>query len=120
MGVKIAIDDFGTGYSSLSYLRRFEVDAIKIDKSFVDEIGIDGHADAICNAVLRLGQALGVKVIAEGVENERQLDFLRRRRCNEAQGYLFSKPVPADEFARHWLAARTPASALTIKAQALA
>jgi len=103
LGVRISIDDFGTGYSSLSYLRRFAVDAIKIDKSFVDEIGTDRGAEAICDAILRLGQALGTKVIAEGVEHARQLEFLRRRRCAEVQGYLFGKPLPAAEFAQRWL-----------------
>jgi len=103
LGVRISIDDFGTGYSSLSYLRRFAVDAIKIDKSFVDEIGADRGAEAVCDAILRLGQALGTKVIAEGVEHERQLEFLLRRRCSEVQGYLFGKPLPAAEFAQRWL-----------------
>ena len=105
LGLRVSIDDFGTGYSSLSYLRRFQVDAIKIDKSFVDDIGSDRNAEAICNAVLRLGQALGTKVIAEGVENERQLAFLRRRKCDEAQGYLFAKPLTAAEFESAYLAA---------------
>lgn len=98
LGVHVSIDDFGTGYSSLNYLRRFAVDAIKIDKSFVDDIGADHHAEAICDAILRLGQSLGTKVIAEGVENESQAQFLRQRRCDEAQGYLFGRPVPAAEF----------------------
>lgn len=98
IGVRISIDDFGTGYSSLSYLRRFAVDAIKIDKSFVDDIGLDRNADAICDAILRLGQALGSKVIAEGVETDVQLAFLRKRRCDEVQGYLLGKPMTVDDF----------------------
>ncbi len=109
LGVRVSIDDFGTGYSSLNYLRRFAVDAIKIDKSFVDDIGADRHAEAICEAILRLGQSLGTKVIAEGVENERQAAFLRRRNCDEAQGFLFGKPLPVEEFERVWIAARATA-----------
>ncbi len=109
LGVRVSIDDFGTGYSSLNYLRRFAVDAIKIDKSFVDDIGADRSAEAVCDAILRLGQSLGTKVIAEGVENESQLAFLRRRRCDEAQGYLFGKPLAATEFERSWLVARAAA-----------
>lgn len=103
LGVRVSIDDFGTGYSSLAYLRRFAVDAIKIDKSFVDDIGVDAHGEAICDAVLRLAQSLDIKVIAEGVEREEQAAFLRRRRCDEAQGYLFGKPMPAAEFEARWL-----------------
>lgn len=109
LGVRISIDDFGTGYSSLAYLRRFAVDAIKIDKSFVDDIGSDAHADTICDAILRLGQSLGAKVIAEGVEREDQAAFLRRRRCDEAQGWLFGKPVAAAEFEQVWLAEKAAA-----------
>lgn len=109
LGVRVSIDDFGTGYSSLSYLRRFAVDAIKIDKSFVDDIGTDGHADAICDAILRLGQSLGTKVVAEGVETEVQMAFLRLRRCDEVQGYLFGKPVPLDEFEKKYVFARASA-----------
>ena len=92
--------DFGTGYSSLAYLRRFAVDAIKIDKSFVDDIGRDGHADAICDAIVHLGHSLGTRVVAEGVENEMQARFLRARGCDEVQGYLYGHPVPAAEFER--------------------
>jgi len=109
LGVHVSIDDFGSGYSSLIYLHRFAVDAIKIDRSFVEGIGADHHAEAICDAVLRLGQALGTRVIAEGVETESQLEFLRRRRCDEAQGYLIGKPVAAEEFERTWIAARAAA-----------
>ncbi len=109
LGVRVSIDDFGTGYSSLSYLRRFAVDAIKIDKSFVDDIGADRNADAICDAILRLGQSLGTKVIAEGVETEVQMAFLRQRRCDEVQGYLLGKPVPVDEFEKCYLAGASSA-----------
>lgn len=107
LGISVSIDDFGTGYSSLAYLRQFAVDAIKIDKSFVDDIGVDGNAEAICEAILRLGQALGCRVIAEGVESEAQVAFLHRRECDEVQGYYFSQPVSATEFESRWLMART-------------
>jgi diguanylate cyclase (GGDEF)-like protein len=109
IGVRVSIDDFGTGYSSLAYLRRFAVDAIKIDKSFVDDIGSDANAEAICDAILRLGQALGCKVVAEGVESEVQVSFLRRRHCDEVQGYLFSRPIAAGEFEASYVAARAAA-----------
>ena len=98
VGVRLSIDDFGTGYSSLSYLRKFDIDAIKIDKSFVDDIG-DANADAICDAIIRLGHSLGKKIIAEGVETRAQLEFLCSRRCEEAQGFLFARPMPADDIA---------------------
>ena len=109
LGVHVSIDDFGSGYSSLIYLHKFAVDAIKIDRSFVESIGADHQGEAICDAVLRLGQALGTRVIAEGVETEAQLDFLRRRRCDEVQGYLIGKPVRAEEFEEAWIAARAVA-----------
>ncbi|MEO8717677.1 MAG: EAL domain-containing protein [Burkholderiales bacterium] len=109
LGVHVSIDDFGTGYSSLNYLRRFAVDAIKIDKSFVDDIGSDRNAEAICDAVLRLGQSLGTRVIAEGVENTVQQEFLLQRRCDEVQGYLYGRPVPAAEFEKLHLADWVPA-----------
>ncbi|MGE0876771.1 MAG: putative bifunctional diguanylate cyclase/phosphodiesterase [Burkholderiales bacterium] len=104
LGVSVSIDDFGTGYSSLAYLKRFAVDAIKIDKSFVDDIGVDPTSGTLCDAILRLGQALGCKVVAEGVETELQLSFLRRRHCDEVQGYIFSKPLAAAEFESAWMA----------------
>lgn len=109
IGVHASIDDFGSGYSSLIYLHRFAVDAIKIDRSFIESIGVDHHGEAICDAVLRLGRALGTRVVAEGVETEGQLDFLRRRRCDEIQGYLIGKPVAAAEFERTWIAERAAA-----------
>ena len=109
LGVHVSIDDFGTGYSSLNYLRRFAVDAIKIDKSFVDDIGADRNAEAICDAVLRLGQSLGTRVIAEGVETAVQQDFLIARRCDAVQGFLYGRPVPAGEFEKLHLADWVPA-----------
>jgi EAL domain-containing protein (putative c-di-GMP-specific phosphodiesterase class I) len=92
MGVHLAIDDFGTGYSSLSYLRHFPFDRIKIDQSFVRDIGTEANADAIVKAIIALGRSLGKSVTAEGVETVRQLAFLRRNECDEAQGFLLARP----------------------------
>lgn len=95
-GLRIALDDFGTGYSSLSYLRKFEVDKIKIDRSFVQHLGHAVDSAAIIHAVVTLGHAMGLTVTAEGVETGDQQRFLTLAGCNEMQGYLFSRPVPAD------------------------
>ena len=100
MGVGIALDDFGTGYSSLTYLKRFPVDAVKIDRTFVRDLEHDASDATIVSTVIAMAENLGLRVIAEGVETEQQLAFLRARGCTEFQGYLFSKPVPPDEFAR--------------------
>jgi len=98
MGVRIAIDDFGTGHSSLNYLRQIPLDYVKIDRSFVMNITKAPHDIAIIKSIITLAHSLDLKVIAEGVETEQQLEFLREHECDEVQGYLFSKPVPADIF----------------------
>ena len=95
LGVRIAMDDFGTGYSSLSYLRSFPFDKIKIDRSFIQELGRQGDCAAIVRAVTRLGMSLEMVTIAEGVETEEQLEILRAEGCDQVQGFLFSRPIPA-------------------------
>jgi len=99
MGLSLAIDDFGTGYSSLSYLRQFPVSKLKIDRSFVKDVAINPDDAAITTAIISLAKGLNLKVIAEGVEDEAQLAFLRERQCDEIQGYYFSRPVSADKVA---------------------
>ncbi len=99
-GVQVAVDDFGTGYSSLSYLRKFPIDALKIDQSFVSQITAAGDDTSIVTAVISMARSLGLRVVAEGVETPEQLAFLRTRDCDEAQGYYFSRPVPAAQFAQ--------------------
>jgi diguanylate cyclase (GGDEF)-like protein len=98
-GIRVAVDDFGTGYSSLSYLRKFPVDAVKIDQSFIRQISTAGDDTTIVKAVIGMARDLKLRVIAEGVETLEELAFLRAYRCDEAQGYYFSRPVPAQQFA---------------------
>jgi diguanylate cyclase (GGDEF)-like protein len=105
LGVRISIDDFGTGYSSLSYLKRFPVDALKLDRSFVKDLPGDAEDAAIARAVINLAHSLDLDLIAEGVETEAQLAFLAANGCDAIQGYYFSRPLPVDQFAQ-WLVQR--------------
>ena len=98
LSLDLSIDDFGTGYSSLSYLERFPVKRINIDKSFVDGIGQGADSEAIAKAVITLGHSLSMQVMAEGVESEDQVAYLRDHACNEIQGYFNSKPISAEKF----------------------
>jgi diguanylate cyclase (GGDEF)-like protein len=100
LGISISIDDFGTGYSSLAYLKRFPVDTLKIDIAFIREITTNADDAAITIAIINMAHSLRLKVIAEGVETPEQLDFLRAHGCDEIQGYLLSKPLPANEIAK--------------------
>ncbi len=98
-GVQLAVDDFGTGYSSLSYLRRFAIDALKIDQSFVRQITTTPSETTIVTAVISMGRSLNLRVVAEGVETPEELAFLQAHQCDQAQGYYFSRPVAAPQFA---------------------
>jgi EAL domain-containing protein (putative c-di-GMP-specific phosphodiesterase class I) len=97
MGLHLAVDDFGTGYSSFSYLKHLPLDALKIDRSFVRELTTSPEDAAITTAIIAMAHALGLKVVGEGIETEAQREVLRRQGCDAMQGYLFSRPVAADE-----------------------
>jgi EAL domain-containing protein (putative c-di-GMP-specific phosphodiesterase class I) len=97
-GLKFSLDDFGTGYSSLSYLRRLPLDRLKIDRAFVQDILTDTCGGAIAQAIISLSRAMGLPVMAEGVESEEQREYLVALGCHTYQGYLFSRPVPVEEF----------------------
>jgi EAL domain-containing protein (putative c-di-GMP-specific phosphodiesterase class I) len=102
LGVSLSVDDFGTGYSSLSYLKRFPVDVLKIDRSFISGLPHDTEDTSLVEAILAMGSSLGLSVIAEGVETEPQLRFLQERNCHYFQGFYFSKPMPASAL-EEWL-----------------
>jgi EAL domain-containing protein (putative c-di-GMP-specific phosphodiesterase class I) len=99
-GYGLSLDDFGTGYSSLSYLKRFAIDELKIDRAFVTDVERGARDATLAAAIIALGRELGLQVVAEGVETLEQSAFLLRRGCNVQQGYLFSRPLPADAFVR--------------------
>ncbi|MGZ6975874.1 MAG: EAL domain-containing protein, partial [Acidimicrobiia bacterium] len=109
MGVQLAIDDFGTGYSSLSYLQRLPVHELKVDKSFVMGMGVDENNISIVRTIVDLGHNLGLRVVAEGVEDQIAWDTLRSMGCDVAQGYYLSRPIPAPKLDR-WLGERQPVS----------
>jgi diguanylate cyclase (GGDEF)-like protein len=113
MGVRLAIDDFGTGYSSLSYLRRFPVDVLKIDQSFIRGLSSDSNDAALVSAIISLGRSLKLTIIAEGVETLEQLDFLKAHQCEEGQGYYFSKAVEPDAFVRYLGSVKSSSSTAT-------
>ncbi len=109
-GVRISMDDFGTGYSSLNYLKRFPIDRIKLDQSFVRDLPSDKDDAAIAMAVIAMGRSLELEVIAEGVETEEQLAFLKGHQCDQLQGFLLSKPLAPEDFDRFLDESRDPAA----------
>ena len=106
----MSVDDFGTGYSGLSYLKRFAIDKLKIDQSFIRDIPASADSITIVSAIIAMAKELGINVLAEGVETEEQLSFLRKKGCNYIQGYYFSKPVDVSAFTQLLLSSRETAS----------
>ena len=98
MDIELAIDDFGTGYSSLSYLKKLPITRLKIDKSFVDDLPDSQDSVAVVNTIISLAEAFALKITVEGVEEEKQLSFFRNKYCEDIQGYIYSKPLPLEEF----------------------
>ena len=96
-GFRISVDEFGTGYSALGYLRELPVDTLKIDRCFIAELDTSDDDSAIVQAIISMAKALGLRIVAEGVENAKQLEILKSLGCDQAQGYFFSRPVPGDE-----------------------
>jgi len=103
LGIHFSIDDFGTGYSSLAYLTKFPLDQLKIDKSFVDDIGKDEDDQVIIETIIAMADRLGFNLITEGVETGDQVQFLKEKGCYNYQGYYFSKPLPSHEFSEKYL-----------------
>lgn len=103
LGVYVSVDDFGTGYSSLSYLKKYPIDIIKIDQSFISDINKDEKNEAIIKAIISLSHHLGMDVVAEGVEEKYQELFLKENRCKKGQGYLYNKPMPVEEVIKKYL-----------------
>ena len=97
LGINIAIDDFGTGYSSLNYLRKIPLDRLKIDQSFIQNIDINRGDEVIIQAIITMAKNLNLEILAEGVETQKQLDFLKSKKCGEVQGFYFSKPLRAEQ-----------------------
>ena len=107
--MQLALDDFGTGYSSLSYVRRFPIDTLKVDRSFVRDLVMDASDAGVVNAIINMGKSLNMRVVAEGIETLDQLEFLKEHGCCEAQGYHFSRPLSAAEFTG-WMQRRVAVS----------
>jgi len=120
MGVRISIDDFGTGYSSLLYLKRLSACELKIDRGFVRDLAHGTEDAAIVSAIVALGRALNLKIVAEGVETPEQQEFLTKLGCNSLQGYLLGRPMPADEFIEAALRRKAPPQRIDVRTAKLA